>query len=114
MTSFIESAPIDIGDGDKFSFIKRVIPDITFNGSTSLNPTANFTIKAKDFPGSTYDQTSTQATTRSSTSPVEQFTSKLDYRIRGRSFALRIDSSALGTKYKLGTPRIDIREDGRR
>tara|TARA_R110000751_G_scaffold35613_2_gene87495 strand:+ start:527 stop:2626 length:2100 start_codon:yes stop_codon:yes gene_type:complete len=114
MTSFIESAPIDVGDGDKFSFIKRVIPDITFNGSTSLNPTANFTIKAKDFPGSTYDQTSTQATTRSSTSPVEQFTSKLDYRIRGRSFALRIDSSALGTKYKLGTPRIDIREDGRR
>ena len=114
MTSFIESAPIDIGDGDKFSFIKRVIPDITFNGSTSVNPTANFTIKAKDFPGSTYDQTSTQAATRSSTSPVEQFTSKLDYRIRGRSFALRIDSSALGTKYKLGTPRIDIRQDGRR
>ena len=114
MTSFIESAPIDMGDGEKFSFIRRVIPDITFNGSTSINPTADFTIKAKDFPGSTYDQTSTQSTSRSSTSPVEQFTNKLDYRIRGRSFALRIDSSAIGTKYKLGTPRIDVREDGRR
>tara|TARA_R110000782_G_scaffold243973_1_gene330738 strand:+ start:586 stop:2685 length:2100 start_codon:yes stop_codon:yes gene_type:complete len=114
MTSFIESAPIDMGDGEKFSFIRRVIPDITFNGSTSINPTADFTIKAKDFPGSTYDQTSTQSTSRSSTSPVEQFTNKLDYRIRGRSFALRIDSSAVGTKYKLGTPRIDVREDGRR
>ena len=114
MTSFIESAPIDMGDGEKFSFIRRVIPDITFNGSTSINPTADFTIKAKDFPGSTYDQTSTQSTSRSSTSPVEQFTNKLDCRIRGRSFALRIDSSAIGTKYKLGTPRIDVREDGRR
>ena len=114
MTSFIESSPIDLGEGEKFAFIRRVIPDITFNGSTSINPTADFTIKAKDFPGSTYDQTSTQSTSRSSTSPVEQFTNKLDYRIRGRSFALRIDSSAIGTKYKLGTPRIDVREDGRR
>ena len=114
MTSFIESSPIDLGEGEKFAFIRRVIPDITFNGSTSINPTADFTIKAKDFPGSTYDQTSTQSTSRSSTSPVEQFTNKLDYRIRGRSFALRIDSSAVGTKYKLGTPRIDVREDGRR
>lgn len=114
MTSFIESSPIDLGDGEKFAFIRRVIPDITFNGSTSINPTADFTIKAKDFPGSTYDQTSTQSTSRSSTSPVEQFTNKLDCRIRGRSFALRIDSSAIGTKYKLGTPRIDVREDGRR
>ena len=50
----------------------------------------------------------------SATSPIEQFTEKLDYRLRGRSFALRIDSTSLGTKYKLGTPRVDIREDGRR
>jgi len=114
MTSFIESAPIDVGDGDKFSFIKRVLPDITFNGSTSVNPTVNFTIKAKDFPGGTYDQSSSQATTRSSTDPIEQFTNKLDYRIRGRAFALRIDSTAVGTKYKLGTPKVDIRQDGRR
>ena len=114
MTSFIESAPIDVGDGDKFSFIKRVLPDITFNGSTSVNPTVNFTIKAKDFPGATYDQSSSQATTRSSTDPIEQFTNKLDYRIRGRAFALRIDSTAVGTKYKLGTPKVDVRQDGRR
>ena len=55
------------------------------------------------------DLTGTTATT-----PVEQFTEKLNYRLRGRSFALRIDSTSLGTKYKLGTPRVDIREDGRR
>ena len=90
MTSFVESAPIDIVDGDKFFFLKQVIPDITFNGSTQVTAT------------------------RSTTSPVEQFTEKLDYRLRGRSFSLRIDSTALGTKYKLGSPRVDLRPDGRR
>jgi len=114
MTSFIESAPIDIGDGEKFVFLKRVIPDITFDGSTSVNPDVSFTIKAKNFPGSNFNETTEGATQRSATSPIEQFTEKLDYRLRGRSFALRIDSTSLGTKYKLGTPRVDIREDGRR
>ena len=114
MTSFIESAPIDIGNGDKFVFLKRVIPDVTFDGSTSVNPDVSFTMKAKNFPGSNFNQTTEGATQRSATSPVEQFTEKLDYRLRGRSFALRIDSTSLGTKYKLGTPRVDIREDGRR
>ncbi len=114
MTSFIESAPIDIGDGDKFVFLKRVIPDVTFDGSTSVNPDVSFTMKAKNFPGSNFNETTQGATQRSATSPIEQFTEKLDYRLRGRSFALRIDSTSLGTKYKLGTPRVDIRQDGRR
>ena len=51
---------------------------------------------------------------RSATVPIEQFTNKLDYRIRGRSFAFRVDSDTIGCKYKLGTPRVDMREDGRR
>ena len=114
MTSFIETAPIDIGEGDKFVFLKRVIPDITFNGSTATNPDVAFTMKVKNFPGSNFSQTQGGNAQRSSTSPVEQFTEKLDYRLRGRAFALRIDSTSLGTKYKLGTPRVDIRPDGRR
>ena len=114
MTSFIETAPIDIGEGDKFVFLKRVIPDITFNGSTATNPDVAFTMKVKNFPGSNFSQTQDGNAQRSSTSPVEQFTEKLDYRLRGRAFALRIDSTSLGTKYKLGTPRVDIRADGRR
>ena len=115
MESFIESAPIDIGDGDKFSFIKRVIPDITFTGSTALSsPNATFTIKARNFPGSSFDDTDSGTTSRTSTSPIEKFTEKLDVRVRGRSFALRVESEALGCKWKLGSPRVDIREDGRR
>ena len=114
MTSFIESSAIDIGDGDKFIFLKQVIPDITFNGSTSVNPDVAFTMKSRNNPGANFNESTSNTTQRSATSPVEQFTEKLNYRLRGRSFALRIDSTSLGTKYKLGTPRVDIREDGRR
>jgi hypothetical protein len=114
MTSFIESAPMDIGDGEKFLFLKRVIPDITFDGSTSVNPDVEFTVKSKNFPGANFNETTQGNTQRSATNPVEQFTEKLDYRLRGRSFSLRIDSTSLGTKYKLGTPRADLRADGRR
>ena len=113
MTSFIESAVMDIGEGNNFVSIRRVIPDITFAGSTSTNPTVSFTVKSKNFPGGGFEQTGSGTTERSATTPVEKFTTKLDYRIRGRSFALRLDSTSLGTKYKLGTPRIDIRPDGR-
>ena len=114
MTSFIESSAIDIGDGDKFVFLKQVIPDISFNGSTSVNPDVAFTMKVRNNPGANFHESTSNTTTRTATSPVEQFTEKLNYRLRGRSFALRIESTSLGTKYKLGTPRIDIREDGRR
>ena len=114
MTSFIESAAIDIGDGDKFLSLKQVIPDIKFSGSTSVNPDVSFTMKSRNNPGSNFNESTSNTTQRSATSPVEQFTEKLNYRLRGRSFALRIDSTSLGTKYKLGTPRVDIREDGRR
>ena len=115
MDSFIESAPIDIGDGDHFTYIRRIIPDLTFNGSTALSsPQADFTIKARNFPGEDFGSTATGTTTRTQTTPVEEFTNQLDLRIRGRSFAIRVESSALGSKWKLGSPRADIRQDGRR
>jgi len=114
MTSFVESAPIDIGDGDKFLFLSQVIPDITFNGSTNTNPDVDFTVKTKNSSGGNFLQTQSGNAQRTATSPVEQYTDKLNYRLRGRSFALRIDSTSLGTKYKLGVPLVDIRQDGRR
>ena len=115
MNSFIESAAIDIGDGDKFAYIRRVIPDLTFNGSTNLStPQATFTVKARNFPGASFDNTASGDAIRTSTTPVEEFTNQLHVRARGRSFALRVESDALGSKWKLGSPRIDIREDGKR
>jgi hypothetical protein len=115
MNSYIESSPIDIGDGDKFTYINRVIPDITFDGSTNLSsPQATFTVKSRNFPGAGFDNTAAGDTIRTAASPVETFTNQLFLRSRGRSFALRIESSALGARWKLGSPRIDVRQDGRR
>ena len=115
MNSFIESAAIDIGDGDKFTYIQRVIPDLTFNGSTNLSsPQATFTVKARNFPGASFDNTASGDAIRTASSPVETFTNQLHLRARGRSFALRVESEALGAKWKLGSPRIDLRPDGRR
>ena len=114
MTAFIESAGIDIGDGDQFSYIRRVIPDLTFTGSTALSsPQAVFTIKSRRFPGANFDNTAAGTTERTASSPVETYTEQLHLRSRGRSFALRVESTALGTKWKLGSPRIDLRPDGR-
>jgi hypothetical protein len=115
MNSFIESAAIDIGDGDKFTYIRRVVPDLTFNGSTNLSsPQATFTVKARNFPGASFDNTASGDAIRTASSPVETFTNQLHLRARGRSFALRVESEALGAKWKLGSPRVDLRPDGRR
>lgn len=115
MSSFIESAPMDIDDGDRFTLITKLIPDITFSGSTSISsPQATFTIKARNNPGVNFLSTSSGITTRTSTVPVEEYTEQLNLRARGRSFSFRVDSSTLGSKWKLGTPRVDLRPDGRR
>lgn len=115
MNSYVESSVMDIEDGDRFSLVTKVVPDLTFNGSTALSsPQATFTLNARQNPGAAYSSTSSGATIRTSSSPVETFTEQLNLRVRGRSFSIKVNSSALGTKWKLGSPRVDIRPDGRR
>lgn len=115
MESFIESAAMDIEDGDKFLLIRRVIPDLTFTGSVSLSsPSANFSVSTRNFPGSGFASSSPENVARTQTTPVEEFTDQVFFRARGRSFSIKIDSTAAGAKWRLGSPRIDIRPDGRR
>jgi hypothetical protein len=113
-TAYIESSQIDIGDGDSFAFIKRLIPDLTFRDSTASSPSANFTIKTRNYPGGTYLNSTESAVTKTASVPVEQFTNQVNLRLRGRSFAMRIESDATGVGWRLGSPRLDIRPDGRR
>jgi len=116
MTSSVESSQIDMGDGYQFTFINQIIPDITFQGSTSTsgNPNATFTLQARTGPGSVYGTNSGGTSTRTSTSPVEQFTDFINVRLRGRSFNMKLESTDQGVAWKLGTPRVDLRPDGRR
>jgi len=114
ISAFIESSQFDLGEGDSFSFVRRLIPDLTFRSSTALPPTANFTLKARNFPGGNYLQTNAKAVERTASVPVEQFTQDAHVRLRGRSVAVKVDSSTTGVGWRLGSPRIDIRSDGRR
>ena len=110
----IESSQIDIGDGEKFSFIRRMIPDVTFRDSTNETPRVNMVVKTRNFPGVTFNETNTNTVTQSVSTPVEQFTEQIHLRARGRSFAFRIESDVTGVMWRLGTPRLDVRQDGRR
>ena len=116
----ISSAQFDIDDGNNFAFIRRVVPDITFDGSTASNPSATLSLIPYNSSGSgisdpTSEGGSNSGTiTRSATAPVEKYTDRLDIRIRARQMALKIESSGSGVTWQLGSPRIDIRADGRR
>ena len=113
LNAYIESAPIDIGDGDKFSFVRRVIPDVSFFNATN-SPTVDFILKTQNYPGSNYQSGSDSEVVRTSTVPVDQYTQVCDVRLRGRSVVLRVESNKVGTRWSLGSPRIETQVDGRR
>ena len=113
----IESSQLSIGDGYQYLFLSRLIPDITFDGSTSNDPTVTFTLKTRNFPGGEYLQSNGNTVVQSAketSSVVEQFTNEIDLRLRGRSFALKISNADVENQWRLGTPRVEIRPDGRR
>ena len=118
--AYITSSDFDIDDGDKFSFVRRMLPDITFSGSTIDSPAVTLTLTRLKGSGSGYNSpaseggNSSAAVTRSATVPVEQFTDQIYLRIRGRQLVFKIESDAVGVQWQLGAPRIDLRPDGRR
>ena len=113
LNAYIESSPLDIGDGNQFSFVRRIIPDVTFINSTN-DPRLDLIIKTQNYPGSNYQNGSDSEVLRTATVPVEQYTQVKDIRLRGRSIILRVESNRVGTCWRLGSPRIEIQADGRR
>jgi hypothetical protein len=116
----IESAEFDLDDGDKFMFIRRVLPDITFRGSTATNPTGTLTLIPMKSSGSGFNDpksvggSSDAAVTRTATAPIEQFTGQVFIRARGRQLIMKFESSGLGTTWQLGSMRLDMQPDGKR
>jgi hypothetical protein len=120
ITSFCQSADFNIGDGHNYGFGYRMIPDVTFNGSTVNNPAVTLTLRPRQNPGSNYSTsatptvTSTQNYQSTRNYEVQQFTEIVYVRVRGRQMAFRISSSTLGVQWQLGVPSLDVRPDGRR
>lgn len=112
--AYIESSDFDIGDGHNFGYVWRILPDLTFAGSTAQNPTVMLTVKARQNSGTNYTPADEPTVTRTATIPVEQYTGQVYTRVRGRQMAFRIDSTALGVAWQIGAMRIDVRPDGRR
>jgi hypothetical protein len=120
ITATLVSSEFDLDDGDKFMFVKRMLPDVTFEGSTADAPAATMTLSPMENSGSGYNNplseggNSSATVTRSATVPIEQFTGQVFVRVRGRQMAFKIESTELGVAWKLGIPRLDMRPDGRR
>jgi hypothetical protein len=118
--SYVRSSDFDIGDGHNLGLVWRIIPDVTFDGSTVNTPTVNFTVLPRQNPGANYGTSdnpavaSTQNYVAQRTYAVQQFDQYAYVRIRGRQMAFQISSSGLGVSWQLGAPRLDVRPDGRR
>jgi hypothetical protein len=118
--SYVQSSDFDIGDGHNFGFVWRILPDVNFNGSNINNPQVTMTIKPRQNSGSPYgasnnpDVISADNYGASSVYNVQEFTGQVYTRLRGRQLAFRIESTTLGVSWQLGSPRMDIRPDGRR
>ena len=112
----ISSSEFDIGDGHNFGFVWRILPDLTFSGSSSnTTPQVTMTLYPLQNSGSGVSSTASASVVKSSTYVItEQFTGQVYTRARGRQLIFKISSADLGTTWQLGAPRIDIRQDGRR
>lgn len=112
--AYIESAEFDIDDGQNFGFVWRMVPDLTFQGSTASTPQVTMTMYGMNGSGSGFNTEASKNVSQTSTATIEQFTNIIYTRIRGRQMIVKIRSDGLGTTWQLGAPRIDIRPDGRR
>ena len=125
INAYIQSSDFNIGEGNNYGFVWRMIPDITFDGSdttgaTSDKPYVQFTMRPRQNPGAAYNTApdptveSKQSYAGQTTYNVQEFTEIVYTRVRGRQMAFRVESNSIGTQWQLGVPCIDIRADGRR
>jgi len=118
--SYITSSETDIDDGHNFVFIRRMLPDLTFRGSTTTNPTATLSVIPLMNSGSGYTNPASvggsdnAAVTRTATVPIEQYTGQVFIRVRGRQFAFKIENNQLGSMWQLGAMRLDFKLDGQK
>ena len=127
ISAYIQSADVDIDDGDKYMLIRRILPDINFTQSEQTNPVtgatntiqATITVGVRNFPGAASATSNASGVTTArnittATATVDQYTNQVFVRARGRQMSFRIESNNVGTQWQLGMPRVDARPDGLR
>jgi hypothetical protein len=120
INSYVQSSDFDIGDGHNFGFVWRILPDVNFDGSNVNQPHVTMTVKPRRNSGAPYGAADNPAVISSDNYAIsgvyniQEFTGQVYTRLRGRQLAFRIESTTLGVAWQLGSPRIDIRNDGRR
>ena len=120
ISAYIKTSDFDLGQGGyQFSFVKRLIPDVDFIGSTTANPSVNFTLAARNYPGIGVNTDAMQSTTSATDGTkidvqVYNYTNQAWVRLRGRQVSMTVSSDSLGVRWQLGNPRIAIQPDGRR
>jgi hypothetical protein len=120
ISAFITSAQFDLEDGHQFALVSRMIPDVSFEGSTGDSPTINMTLFPLNSSGSGRNTPASESgvnagtVVRSASSPVDVYTEQIHTRVRGRQMSLKVDSGTTGVQWQLGSPRLDMRSDGRR
>jgi hypothetical protein len=114
INAFIESSAFDIGDGHNYGFVRKILPDLTFTGSTTEAPRVTMSVATQNNPGAALNTRKDNTVQRTAVLPIQEWTEQVFFRARGRQMLLRIESDSVGVQWKIGTPRIDVRPDGRR
>jgi len=127
ISAYIQSADVDIDDGDKYMLVRRILPDVNFTQSQQTNPVtgatntiqATITVGVRNFPGAAQATTNASGVTTArnittATATIDQYTNQVFVRARGRQMSFRIESNNVGTQWQLGMPRVDARPDGMR
>jgi hypothetical protein len=124
LPAYISSSEFDIGDGHNFGYVWRIVPDLTFTGSTPIagtsgsgvpTPTVTMTLYPLQSSGSGTGNAAAANVTKGSNYVItEEYTGIIYTRARGRQMIFKISSDQIGTTWQLGAPRIDIKADGRR
>ena len=106
ITAYVSSSPMDMGDGQQFTFLSRLIPDVGFRNSSAPVPLLDITTRVRNYSNGNYLKTVT--------SQVGDDTEQINLRLRGRQFSIQVQSDDTGVAWRLGSLRYDMRPDGRR
>jgi hypothetical protein len=111
--AFVRSADFDIGDGHNYAFVRKMLPDVSFTGSSAAAPQVYITVQGRINPGGAVVSGPANPVSRTATTPVTLWTDEISLRIRARQMNVEMRSTATGVAWQCGTPRIEVRPSGR-